>query len=58
MKMKKGDIIDYKGYTVIKKYKVNYYIIIYNKDIIGYSKSLRKAKKIIDKIIKIKNKFQ
>lgn len=58
MKMKKGDIIDYKGYAVIKKYKVNYYIIIYNKDIIGYSKSLRKAKKIIDKIIKIKNKFQ
>ena len=58
MKMKKGDIIDYKGYVVIKKYKVNYYIIIYNKDIIGYSKSLRKAKKIIDKIIKIKNKFQ
>ncbi len=51
MKMKNGDIIEYKGYTIIKKGRC--YYKIKNKEIIGYSNCLKELKKGIDKNEKV-----
>ncbi len=48
MRMKIGDIIEYKDYVIIKKHKSSFYIIK-NKEIVGYGNSVKNIKEMIDK---------
>lgn len=52
MRMKIGDIIEYKDYVIIKKHKSSFYIIK-NKEIVGYGNSVKNIKEMIDKKEKV-----
>ena len=52
MKMKNGDIIEYKDYVIIKTHKCSFYIIK-DKEIVGYGNSVKNIKKMIDKNEKV-----